>query len=101
MIEFLYTIDSDLYREAPDIEKEELAFRMQLLKGPLEFRLPINAALLFFNPEPHRFFRGAVSEVVLYDDYDGITFTEKTFRGSLFKQIRNLLEYLRSVSVIS
>jgi ATP-dependent DNA helicase RecG len=53
--------------------------------------------LLFFNPEPHQFFRGAIAEVVLYKDYDGITFTEKTFKGSLFKQIRNLLEYLKSV----
>lgn len=95
--EFLYSVDSELYKEASDIGKEELALRMQLLKGPKEYLRPINAALLFFNPEPHKFFRGAISEVVLYKDYDGITFTEKTFKGSLFKQIRNLLEYLKSV----
>ena len=97
MIEFLYSVDSDLYKEASNIRKEELALQMQLLKGPKEYLRPINAALLFFNPAPHKFFRGAISEVVLYKDYDGIQFTEKTFRGSLFKQIRNLLEYLRSV----
>jgi ATP-dependent DNA helicase RecG len=85
-----------LYKDAPSIGKEELAQQMQLLKGPKEYLRPINAALLFFNREPHKFFRGAVSEVVLYDDYDGIRFTEKTFRGSLFKQIKTLLEYLRS-----
>jgi len=97
MIEFLYNVDSDLYKESYNIQKEELALQMQLLKGPKEYLRPINAALLFFNSEPHKFFRGAISEVVLYKDYDGIQFTEKTFRGSLFKQIQNLLEYLRSV----
>jgi ATP-dependent DNA helicase RecG len=97
MVEFLYNVDSELYKEASNIRKEELALQMQLLKGPKEYLRPVNAALLFFNPEPHKFFRGAISEVVLYKDYDGIQFSEKTFRGSLFKQIRNLLEYLRSV----
>ena len=97
LIEFLYAIDSNLYKDAPQMSKEELALRMQLLWGAPEDRHPINAALLFFNLEPHNFFRGAFSEVVLYKDYKGITFTEKTFRGSLFKQIRNVLEYLRSM----
>jgi len=97
LIEFLYSIDSNLYKDAPQMSKEELALRMQLLRGTHENRHPINAALLFFNLEPHNFFRGAFSEVVLYKDYKGITFTEKTFRGALFKQIRNVLEYLRSM----
>ena len=97
IIEFLYSIDSNLYKDAPQMSKEELALRMQLLRGTPENRYPINAALLFFNLEPHNFFRGAFSEVVLYKDYKGITFTEKTFRGALFKQIRNVLEYLRSM----
>lgn len=97
MVEFLYEVGSDLHNEATFVGKEELALQMQLLKGPKEYLRPINAALLFFNREPHKFFRGAVSEVVLYKDYDGIQFTEKIFRGSIFKQINNLLEYLRSV----
>jgi len=97
LIEFLYSIDSNLYKDAPQMSKEELALQMQLLRGTPEDRYPINAALLFFNLEPHNFFRGAFLEVVLYKDYKGITFTEKTFRGSLFKQIRNVLEYLRSM----
>jgi len=97
LIEFLYAIDSNLYKDAPQMNKEELALRMQLLRGAPENRRPINVALLFFNLEPHNFFRGSFSEVVLYDDYKGITFTEKTFRGSLFKQIRNVLEYLKSM----
>jgi len=96
MTEFLYEVNSDLYKEASEIDKTDLAMKMQLLKGPSEYLKPINVALLFFNPEPHRFFRGAISEVVLYNDYDGIEFAEKTFRGAIFKQIKNLLEYLRS-----
>lgn len=96
MIEFLYEVDSDLYKEAPAIGKEDLALQMQLLKGPKEYLRPINVALLFFNREPHKFFRGAVSEVVLYKDYDGIQFAEKIFKGSLFKQIKNVLEYLQN-----
>jgi ATP-dependent DNA helicase RecG len=96
MVEFLYQVDSELYKDASSTAKEELALQMQLLKGPGEYLRPVNAALLFFSMEPHKFFRGAVSEVVLYNDYDGIQFTEKVFRGSLFKQIKNLLEYLKS-----
>jgi ATP-dependent DNA helicase RecG len=53
--------------------------------------------MLFFNLEPHKFFRGAFSEIVIYNDYDGIKFTEKTFRGALYKQIKNVLQYLKSV----
>jgi ATP-dependent DNA helicase RecG len=97
LIEFLYAIGSTLYRDASQMNKEELALRMQLLKGAPEDRHPVNVALLFFNPEPHTFFRGAFSEVVLYNDYEGITFTEKTFKGALFKQIRDLLEYLKNI----
>ena len=97
MIEFLYKVDSTLYKEAGGISKEELALRMQLLKGPKEYLRPVNAALLFFNPSPHTFFRGAISEVVLYKDYEGITFDEQTFKGSLYKQITNLLQYLKNV----
>ena len=96
MIEFLYEVNSDLHKEASGIEKIELAMKMQLMKGSSEYMKPVNAALLFYNHEPHRFFRGAISEVVLYDDYDGIKFTEKIFRGALFKQMKHLLEYLRS-----
>jgi ATP-dependent DNA helicase RecG len=57
LIEFLYAIGSNLYREAPQMNKEELALRMQLLKGAPEDRHPVNVALLFFNPEPHTFFQ--------------------------------------------
>lgn len=96
IIEFLYEVKSDLYKEASDIVKEDLALQMQLLKGPKEYLRPINAALLFFNREPHKFFRGAISEVVLFNDYDGIQFAEKTFKGSLFKQIKDVLEYLKN-----
>ncbi|WP_352421149.1 RNA-binding domain-containing protein [Proteiniphilum sp.] len=97
LVEFLYEVGSDLHSEAANIGKEELALQMQLLKGPKEYLRPVNAALLFFNREPHKFFRGAVSEVVLYKDYDGIQFTENIFRGALFKQIKNVLEYLRNI----
>lgn len=97
IVEFLYAIGSSMYKEAAQLSKEELALRMQLLKGAPEDRHPANVALLFFHPRPHDFFRGAFSEVVLYSDYEGVTFTEKTFRGALFKQINNVLEYLRSV----
>jgi ATP-dependent DNA helicase RecG len=56
MTEFLYEVDSDLYKDAPSIGKEELTQQMQLLKWPKEYLRPINAALLFFNREPQRHF---------------------------------------------
>lgn len=97
MVEFLHEVKSDLLNDAPSTSKEELAQQMLLLRGPKEYLKPINAALLFFNREPHKFFRGAVSELVMYDDYDGIRFTEKIFQGSVYKQIKNLLEFLKSM----
>lgn len=36
----------------------------------------------------------------MYNDYEGITFTEKTFRGALFKQIRDMLEYLKNIVLV-
>ena len=66
IIEFLYAIGSELYKDAPQMSKKELALRMQLLRGAPENLRPINAALLFFNLNPHNFFRCAFSEVVLF-----------------------------------
>jgi ATP-dependent DNA helicase RecG len=97
MVEFLYAIGSTLYKQADTMSKMDLAKSMQLLKGAPEDLHPANVALLFFNSEPHKFFRGAFSEIVQYKDYKGITFTEKTFRGSLYKQIRDVLNHLRNV----
>ncbi len=100
MIEFLHLVESELSKEAHNMTKEELGLQMQLLKGSHENLHPINAALLFFNLEPHKFFRGAFSEVVIYKDEDGIEFSEKTFRGPIFKQIKNLLEYISGVVLV-
>lgn len=83
LVEFLYEVDSDLHSEAANIGKEELALQMQLLKGPKEYLRPVNAALLFFNREPHNFFRGAVSEVVLYRIMMGFNL-QKIFSGVRF-----------------
>ena len=38
LIEFLYAIDSNLYKDAPQMSKEELALRMQLLRGTPEIQ---------------------------------------------------------------
>jgi ATP-dependent DNA helicase RecG len=61
---FLKEIHSDLYRSAGTIPFDELCWQMQIARGPEEYLKPVNSGLLFFNLEPHRFFKGARIEVV-------------------------------------
>jgi ATP-dependent DNA helicase RecG len=42
---------------------------MRIASGPPEALLPSNVGLLFFSKKPELFFRGAVTEVVIYEDF--------------------------------
>ena len=96
MCAFLEEIGSKLASEASSLPLPELARRMHLLGGTSEASFPLNVGLLFFHPEPHRFFPGTQIDVVWFGDgAGGDQFTEKIFRGPLHQMLREALDYIR------
>ena len=93
---FLEEIKSDLAKEASRMSLPVLAQQMRIAGGPHEALLPLNAGLLFFSEKPETYFKGAKTDVVLYQDKSGTVFTEKTFTGPLHIQLRNVLSFLQT-----
>lgn len=93
--EFLEEVKSDLRKEAVKMSMEELAQQMRICGGPPEALLPINAGLLFFTEQPEQFFRGAITEVVIYKDHSGKDFIEKPFKGPIHHQLKQIFEFFK------
>ncbi len=92
---YLQEIGSALGDQADRMDFELLCRRMLIVDGPKEYVLPRNAGLMFFHPEPERFFPQAQIDVVQFPDGPGgDTLIEKSFRGPLSQQIRNALSYI-------
>lgn len=72
---FLQEIKSGLADEAARMPLADLSVQMRIASGPREDIHPLNAGLLFFAEQPHLFFRGAKTEVVIYEDSAGTVFT--------------------------
>ncbi|MDX2247358.1 MAG: ATP-binding protein [Bacteroidia bacterium] len=98
--DFLHEIKSDLAEESTRMPFTDLCKQMNIVKGPEELLRPVNAGLLFFSPEPHRFFERAWIEVVVRKDEAGKDFDEKYFKGPLHIQLRNALDYIRTNIII-
>ena len=96
LADYLHTVGSDLYENALDRSVEAVATDMQLVRGPSEYRKPVNVGLMFFNDHPERYFAYAQIEVVDKPDPTGIGMTEKIFRGPLDRQLRDALAYIRN-----
>lgn len=96
LADYLHTVGSDLYENALNRSVEEVATDMQLVRGPSEYRKPLNVGLMFFNEHPEQFFSFAQIEVVDKPDPTGIGMTEKTFKGPLDRQLRDALAYIRN-----
>ena len=61
---------------------------------------PKNVALMFFNPEPEKFFPYAQIDVVQFPEGDaGDKIIEQTFTGPLHEQLRAALRYIRNVII--
>jgi len=56
---------------------------MHIARGPVEWLRPVNAGLLFFNSNPHRFFNRAWIELAIHKDDVGRNFASETFKGPL------------------
>ena len=92
---YLQEIGSVLGDQADRMDFELLCRRMLIVDGPKEYVLPRNVGLMFFHPEPERFFPQAQIDVVQFPDGPGgDTLIEKSFRGPLSQQIRNALSYI-------
>jgi ATP-dependent DNA helicase RecG len=93
---FLDEVGSDLAGQADALDVEALGRQMQVVRGPREAALPVNVGLMFFHPEPHRFFPATWIDVVWFPDGPGgDTFVEKSFRGPLSRMLREALGYIR------
>jgi len=93
---FLHEIKSDLAEESTTMPFTDLCKHMNIARGPDEAFRPVNAGLMFFSKEPHRFFERAWIELVLRKDEAGKAFSEKYFKGPLHIQLRDALDYIRN-----
>ncbi len=93
---FLHDIGSDLVKHEPPLEDRRIYRLLNLVVQVNAHEVPRNVALLFFNEEPDRFFRGAHTEVVRFRE-EGDLLEEKMFRGPIPYQIKSVLEYLDSL----
>ncbi len=92
---FLKEIGSDLAASAAELPFIDLCRQMNLIEGGTEYLKPRNVGLLFFNPEPAKYFPGATIDVVIFPDgAGGDEIIEKKFRGPIHEQIRSALRYI-------
>lgn len=76
---------------------EELGRRMQIVRGPSEAPRPLNVGLMFFTPDPTRWFPQAQIDVVhLPQGRGGDQIIEKVFKGPLGAMLQDALGYLRN-----
>lgn len=95
--EYLNEIGSSLYETADTMSFDDLCLSMNIAAGPAEYIKPKNVGLLFFSPDPARFFPCTQIDVVEFPDgLGGERIIESTFTGPLHHQLREALRYLRN-----
>ena len=92
----LKEVMSLLYDESTKISFQDLCKQMKIANGPDEFLRPTNAGLLLFNDRPDQFFPGAKIELVIHKGKVGKDYIEKIFTGSIVKQIRDALNFMKT-----
>jgi len=96
IVDFLKEVGSPLAGPARKLSLADLGRQMNIVDGPKEALFPKNVGLLFFNPEPYRFFPATQIDVVWFPEgAGGDKFTEKVFRGPLGRMTREALDYVR------
>jgi len=94
--DFLHTVGSDLAEHCLERSVEDVGTDMRIVRGPSEYRKPLNVGLMFFNEHPEDIFPFAQIEIVDKPDPTGLGMTEKTFKGPLDKQLRDALAYINN-----
>ena len=94
--QFLQDVRSQL--AAMEFAAGEIYDKLGLVVPVNGYKIPRNAALLFFNDDPEQFFRGVRIEVVQFGgDADGDLIEERIFKGSLPQQVRSCLKYIEGI----
>ena len=97
---YLKEIGSALYDTADNMAFEDLCANMNLISTLPEYVKPKNVALMFFNPQPEKFFPCAQIDVVQFPEGDGgDKIIEQTFTGPLHEQLRSALRYIRNTII--
>ena len=97
---YLKETGSALYRTADEIPFEELCADMHLISDLPEYAKPKNVALMFFNPEPEKFFPCAQIDVVQFPEGEGgDRIIEQIFTGPLHEQLRAALRYINNTII--
>lgn len=96
LLSHLQEAESSMALSAQSMTAAEIARNMKLTSGPPELEKPVNAALLFFNPDPEKFFPYARIEVVYIPDPTGTGMNEKIFHGPIQNQLRDALQYIQN-----
>ena len=96
---YLKEVRSSLYGDSTKIPFAELCRHLMIAKGSDEQLRPTNAGLLLFNEHPENYFSGAKIELIIHENKVGKDYTEKLFTGSIFQQIRDVLQYLKSTII--
>jgi len=90
---YLTDIRSHLVEQNLDII--DIFRKLHLLVKINDHEIPRNVALLFFNDDPEKFFKGSRIDVVQFgDDAGGDLIEENYFRGPLHHQIKSTLQFL-------
>lgn len=95
----LQEVRSDLFEAAGSMDFVRLCGAMQIVDGPPEDLHPRNVGLLFFTDDPRRFLPQAQIDVVHFPEGKAGRIIEKSFTGPLGHQLRDALEYIRSVVI--
>lgn len=98
--EYLETVKSDLRKGISKINLLDLGRQMQIISGTPEDLHPKNVGLLLFCDEPTRYFRGAYTDIVIYKDKSGKSFTEKRFTGPIHHQLKDVLDYIQTQVIV-
>jgi ATP-dependent DNA helicase RecG len=94
-VAFLRDVGSTFVEEADYISFEDVCRRMTIVDGPAEHTLPRNVGLMFFHEQPERFFPQTQIDIVQFPDgLGGDRVSERTFKGSLSRQLQDALLYL-------
>ncbi len=96
MREHLEEINSRLYAESENMTVQELAEKMNLSQGANEHLFPKNIGLLMFSKNSQKYFKGAIIELVEFPNGLANPYTEKTFEGTIQKQLVDVLSYIKT-----
>ncbi|MBU2545361.1 putative DNA binding domain-containing protein [Patescibacteria group bacterium] len=96
MQSFLKEVGSKLYQQSSKMSFGELCRKMNIAKGATENLRPLNVGLLLFTEKPDKYFRGCITELIVYKDEVGDEFEESKFIGPVHDQLRNSLNYIKS-----